>query len=382
MAATPDGKGYWILTGDGRIFTFGDATFAGAIAGGDKLGSAIVSMAATPDGKGYWILTGDGRIFTFGDAMFAGATTGAQLPAPVVAIARTPDGKGYWVLASDGSILTFGDAVGHGSLAGPTSAPAVGLSTSPAGGGYWVVYGSRPSVLPFNADALAYLATRGGAVTAAVFDEVSGNTYLYHPGLGNHTASIVKVDIMATLFAEVDAAKRALTGTELALLGQMIDFSNNAAASSLWREVGAGPAVASFNTNIPMPATSMGPDGLWGFTVTTALDQINLLRAFDAPNHVLTDADRSRGLALMESVTPSQRWGIPAGVPAGVTVANKNGWSPISGHGWSINSIGIVQGLGRHYVIAVLTGDDPSMGYGISTIEGLATRVWANPAGA
>lgn len=84
----------------------------------------------------------------------------------------------------------------------------------------------------------------------------------------------------------------------------------------------------------------------------------------------------------MESVIPSQRWGISGGVPAGVTIANKNGWSPLTGHGWIVNSIGVVEGQGRHYVIAVLTEDNPSMAYGITTIEGLAARVWQNPSGA
>ena len=31
-------------------------------------------MAATPDGKGYWLVASDGGIFTFGDAAFYGST--------------------------------------------------------------------------------------------------------------------------------------------------------------------------------------------------------------------------------------------------------------------------------------------------------------------
>ena len=35
--------------------------------------SPIVGMAATPDGGGYWLVAGDGGVFTFGDAAFAGS---------------------------------------------------------------------------------------------------------------------------------------------------------------------------------------------------------------------------------------------------------------------------------------------------------------------
>jgi hypothetical protein len=52
-------------------------------------------------------------------------------------------------------------------------------------------------------------------------------------------------------------------------------------------------------------------------------------------------------LDLMEHITPSQAWGITGGVPAGVTVALKNGFSIING--WQINSMGWVNGQGRNY---------------------------------
>ena len=37
------------------------------------LNKPIVGMAATPDGKGYWLVASDGGIFTFGDAAFYGS---------------------------------------------------------------------------------------------------------------------------------------------------------------------------------------------------------------------------------------------------------------------------------------------------------------------
>ena len=62
-------------------------------------------MAATPDGKGYWLVASDGGIFAYGDAHFYGSTGGKNLNSPIVGMAPTPDGKGYWLVASDGGDL-------------------------------------------------------------------------------------------------------------------------------------------------------------------------------------------------------------------------------------------------------------------------------------
>ena len=80
MAATPDGRGYWLVASDGGIFSFGDAGFYGSI-GGHALNQPIVGMAATPDGRGYWLVASDGGIFSFGDAGFYGST-GCHAPQP------------------------------------------------------------------------------------------------------------------------------------------------------------------------------------------------------------------------------------------------------------------------------------------------------------
>jgi uncharacterized protein with LGFP repeats len=62
-------------------------------------------------------------------------------------------------------------------------------------------------------------------------------------------------------------------------------------------------------------------------------------------------------------------------VPPGVSIALKNGWLPLSG-AWEINSIGHIAGAGKNYVIAVLSAGSPSMGYGITTVEGVSSLVW------
>jgi hypothetical protein len=46
-------------------------------------------MAATPGGKGYWLVASDGGIFDFGDANFYGSTGAISLNKPIVGMAAT-----------------------------------------------------------------------------------------------------------------------------------------------------------------------------------------------------------------------------------------------------------------------------------------------------
>jgi hypothetical protein len=74
-------------------------------------------MAATPTGKGYWLVASDGGIFTFGDANFFGSTGAVALEEPIAGMATTGRGSGYWLVAADEGIFTFGDAPFFGSEA-------------------------------------------------------------------------------------------------------------------------------------------------------------------------------------------------------------------------------------------------------------------------
>ena len=163
-----------------------------------------------------------------------------------------------------------------------------------------------------------------------------------------------------------------------------------------------------FNTLIPTRHTSIGCETPtyygWGNTTTTAADQVRIVRMLAYPNAILAPDAREFGLHLMESVVPSQRWGVSCGPwgttceppdyatpDPGVTVALKNGWKYLptcarqdESCPWQVNSIGWVRGHGRDYALAVLTGDDPAgpgtagLEYGITTIQGVSWRIWRN----
>ena len=83
--------------------------------GAVHLNQPIVGMAATGDGRGYWLVGADGGIFSFGDARFYGSTGAVHLNQPIVGMAATGDGRRYWLVGADGGIFSFGDARFYGS---------------------------------------------------------------------------------------------------------------------------------------------------------------------------------------------------------------------------------------------------------------------------
>ena len=82
VAATPTGKGYWLVGSDGAVYPFGDASALGSL-GGSHLNSPIQAMAATADGQGYWLVAADGGVFSFGGAPFLGSLGGQHLNQPI-----------------------------------------------------------------------------------------------------------------------------------------------------------------------------------------------------------------------------------------------------------------------------------------------------------
>ena len=240
---------------------------------------------------------------------------------------------------------------------------------------------------PFGAAAASYLTGRAGTVLAAVYDLRTGRTWHLGQGQPQAEASIVKLDVLETLLSERgQGGGTGLSVSERTLAEQMIEDSDNDAATSLWYAAGGAAGLRSFNARAGLthtvPSSCVVCPGFawpgWGLTTTTPDDQIALLRQLVTPGSRLTRAAREYALSLMRDVTPSQRWGVSGGVPAQVTVAVKNGWLPLRGAGgdWQINSVGWVSGGGRNYLMAVLTTGNPSEQYGIGTIDQLAAMVW------
>lgn len=80
IASTESGNGYWTVTSDGAVYTFGDAQYHGGAFDLDEKtpgrqamnpGSEIVGIAGRGN-DGYWLYASDGGVFTFGSAPFLG----------------------------------------------------------------------------------------------------------------------------------------------------------------------------------------------------------------------------------------------------------------------------------------------------------------------
>ncbi len=231
-----------------------------------------------------------------------------------------------------------------------------------------------PVPSPFTPAVTRFLASRSGVVAACVFDVRTGQTWSILPASSQHTASIVKVDILAALLYQHQRDREPLSAADAQLATAMIEDSDNTAAQALYVEIGQAPGLAAFNSVVGLTGTVA--NYAWGYTDTVAPDQVRLIGLFALPNPVLTTASRRYGLGLLTHVTPAQAWGVSAGPPRGVAIAIKNGWYPTAPAAWQVNSIGWIDGHGRNYLIAVLTRGDATMGYGVETIEGLSTLVW------
>ena len=262
---------------------------------------------------------------------------------------------------------------------GPTGSPSQTQAPRPEASA-----GHRAHVDPFGPAAASYLSTRTGTVLAAVYDLRTGQTWSLGTGPPQAEASVVKLDVLETLLAQRGGA--GLSASDRSLAAQMVEDSDNSAATNLWYEVGGPDKIRAFNAAAGLartaPSSCVVCPGFawpgWGLTTTVPTDQITLLRELVEPSSLLTAVDQSYALSLMENVTPAQRWGVSGGVPVGVTVALKNGWLPLdsSDTNWQINSEGWISGLGRDYLMAVLTTGNPTEQYGIDTIGRLAAIVW------
>jgi hypothetical protein len=222
------------------------------------------------------------------------------------------------------------------------------------------------------------LAGRISTIGFKEIDSRTGVTCRYHATTHFYAASVIKATILAALLRMAQEHKRWLTARERRLAWLMITQSNNDAATDLWNEV--GPSRMQHLLNLAkMTQTKLAH--AWGLSLLTAHDEILLLSLLSSPNKILSPRSRVYAQSLMADVISSQRWGVPAGAPTSVRVGVKNGWLPYPvSNNWVINSIGFFRHTKpfRDYEIVMLTHNNPTMAYGIVTIERAARAIHAD----
>ncbi len=221
----------------------------------------------------------------------------------------------------------------------------------------------------------AAITGRASTIGLEETDTRTGITCKWHASWHFYAASAIKATILAALLRKAQEQGRHLTKNEKRLAWLMITQSSNSAATALWNDVGFS-RMQHFLNLAKMSQTRL--NHAWGLSLLTAHDETLLLALLDGPNRILNLDSRVYAQYLMSHVIPSQRWGVPAGAPRSVKVHVKNGWLPYPvSNNWEINSIGFFTAKAprRVYTIVVLTHSNPTMAYGIETIEDAAVAI-------
>ncbi|HEY2769741.1 MAG TPA: serine hydrolase [Solirubrobacteraceae bacterium] len=217
--------------------------------------------------------------------------------------------------------------------------------------------------------ATAYLRARTGRTAFAVIDSEGRMA-----GLDVHrtfvSASVVKAMLLVAYLRRLHAeGHHRIDAHSNGFLYPMINVSDNDAATTTWSIVGAsglyGVAHAAHMTDFSV-------DGFWADAQISPADQARFFFGMDA---LIPPEFRGYARFLLSTIVDYESWGIPAVArPRGYRVYFKGGWRGTD-LGQLVHQVARVEGHGRTFAIAVMTDGDPSMGYGIDTIQGLTARL-------
>jgi hypothetical protein len=196
ITPTATRDGYWLVASDGGIFAFGDSGFYGSLPGlgigpagagsGRKLSAPIVGMVPSTDSHGYFMVGADGGVFAFGDAHFEGSCPGiGGCSGPAVAVMPDASGNGYWLVTATGNIYTFGDASYYGAP-GPQSSPVTSAVRTADGNGYWILFANGNVATYGDAPFLGAIPGQTGGLNpaTAIFATAGGGGYWITSALG------------------------------------------------------------------------------------------------------------------------------------------------------------------------------------------------------
>ena len=166
------------------------------------------------------------------------------------------------------------------------------------------------------------------------------------------TASSVKLSILSLLLHNTGGN---LNGYQQDLAQRMIRYSDNNATSTITASyLGGNAGVNNIFHALGMNSSYTGEH--WGWTLTTASDQLKLLNEIFLKPHsdYLNDGSRNYIKYLMNTVSPAQNWGISAGSG---NFYIKDGWNYIDNpYAWNVSSIGYIP---DKYTIAIYTEGRP-----------------------
>jgi hypothetical protein len=219
---------------------------------------------------------------------------------------------------------------------------------------------------PDMAGARAYAEGRAGDVSFAARTE--RRAWSWRGTTTYRSASLVKAMLLVAYLRRADVRGRPLRAGERGLLDPMVRRSDNRAASAIHARVGL-VALTALGRRVGM--RQFIPHPVWGGSTITADDQARLFLRID---RLVPRRHRAYAMGLLRGVVREQRWGVAAAVPSGWEIAFKGGW----GRGVTRqvdHQAALLTNAGLRVSIAVLTGDNPSHGYGADTLRGVAARL-------
>jgi hypothetical protein len=183
------------------------------------------------------------------------------------------------------------------------------------------------------------------------------------------TASVIKAMLLVSYLRRVAHEDRGLTSYERSRLNPMIRVSSNSAAD--WAYYGTGDVrLRRLARRADMNQFSICC--WWTHAQFSARDQAKFFWRLE---RLTPPRFRDYATKLLRSVVDRQSWGIPrVGRRRGFSVFFKGGWRGTA-LGRLVHQASFVRYRGAGFSLAVLTDGNPSTGYGIRTIKGVARRL-------
>jgi hypothetical protein len=207
------------------------------------------------------------------------------------------------------------------------------------------------------------LRSRGGKTAFAVVDS-EGRMSGVHEHWTFVSASVVKAMLLVAYLRRLDArGQHHVDSFSDSFLYPMIHVSDNSAATQTWSIVGDSGLYAVARA---AGMTDFSIVGIWANAQISAADQAKFFFEMDSliPREFVGYAR-----FLLSTIAGYESWGIPAVArPRGYSVFFKGGWRG-TGLGQLVHQVGRLERHGQRFSIAVMTDGDPSMGYGIDTIQ-------------
>jgi beta-lactamase class A len=234
-------------------------------------------------------------------------------------------------------------------------------------------------VYPSRADlrSAQHFAASRGDVAFAVIDS-AGGLRGYDRDRSFSAASASKVLLLAASLRTLDREHERLDAGTRSLLEPMVTFSDNRAANVVYARVGdTGMEEAAEHAGM---RDFQADPGFWGGAHITPAD---MARFYFGLERNLGIHYRSYGMRLLAHVSSDQGWGIPAAAGQSWRIWFKGGWRPAGQKGTTgpvTHQAGLLEHRhGQRLAIAVLTDEAPWTGGGITAIEGVASRLLAEP---